>query len=122
MMYDDAAAAEFYSRPENRKPAGAPRERTGQARRLTSHVPIRFLPQTIAKAKVIAQRDGMTVSSWIRKVVEREVERRMPDPPHTFRSQADATTWQITRGENSTGEIRTQNPVWTPDSDQLAFA
>ena len=120
MTYDDAAAAEFYSNPENRKPTGPPRARAGQARRLTSHVPIRFRPQTIASAKAIAERDGMTVSSWIRGVVEREVERRMPSSPQTYRS-ASGTTWRVIRHSNVTGQVRTQNPDWRPDSAHVAF-
>jgi hypothetical protein len=111
MTYDDDAAAEFYGDPENRKPAGPPRERAGQARRLTSHVPIRFRPQTIAQAKTIAERDGMTVSSWIRGVVEREVERRMPALPETQPSES-GTTWRITNQVNLADEPQTQTEDW----------
>jgi hypothetical protein len=121
MMYDDDAAAEFYSDPDNRKPAGPPRERTGQARRLTSHIPIRFRPQTIAKARVIAERDGMTVSSWIRAVIEREVERRMPTSSETHQS-ASESGWRVVRSSRVVPEARTQNPEWTPDRAHVAFA
>ena len=54
------------------------RARAGQARLLTSHVPIRFCSQTIERVKAIAEQSGLTVSAWIRWVVEREVERHMP--------------------------------------------
>jgi len=118
VTHDDDAAAAFYSNPENRKPTGPPRARTGQARMLTSHVPIRFRPQTIAKAKAIAERDGMTVSSWIRGVVEREVERRIPTS-QTHQS-ASGTAWRVVRSSNVTFETPTENPDWDPDRTQMA--
>lgn len=121
MMYDDDAAAEFYSRPENRKPAGTPRERRGQARRLTSHIPIRFRPQTIAKAKVIAERDGMTVSAWIRAVIEREVEKRLPTSSETHHSMPESG-WRVVRSSRVAPEAQTRNLEWTPDSTQFVFA
>ena len=40
----------------------------------------RLRPETIAKVKILATRDGKTVSAWIRGVVEREIERRLPAP------------------------------------------
>ncbi len=118
MMYDDDTAAEFYDDPENRKPAGPSRERAGQARRFTSHVPIRFRPQTIAKAKTIAERDGMTVSSWIRGVVEREVERRMPAGPETHQS-GSGSTWRIVRRANTAVEVQTQTAYWDEEHARL---
>jgi len=84
---------------------------------LTSHVPIRFRPQTIEKAKAIAERDGMTVSSWIRGVVEREVERRMPALPQTRLSES-GTTWRVIRHANPT-EVETENPDYDRDLAQL---
>jgi hypothetical protein len=116
----DEEAFEHYKDPDNRKPADGSYE--VPKRVLSRHVPIRFRPRTIAKAKTIAERDGMTVSSWIRAVIEREVERRMPAPPETHLSETRATTWQYTSGANLVDDLRTGNPEWTPDSDQLAFA
>jgi hypothetical protein len=118
MTYDDDAAAAFYNVPENRKPTGPPRARAGQARLLSSHVPIRFRPQTIAKVKAIAERDGMTISSWIRGVVEREVERRMPSS-QTHQS-ASGTALRVIRSSNVTFESPTENPDWDPDRAKVA--
>jgi antitoxin component of RelBE/YafQ-DinJ toxin-antitoxin module len=95
-----------------------PRARAGQARLLTTHVPIRFRAQTIEKAKEIAERDGMTVSSWIRGVVEREVERRMPAFPQTYRAESGVTL-HITRRTDPTVEAETQNRYYDPDRAQL---
>jgi hypothetical protein len=95
-----------------------PRARAGQARLLTTHVPIRFRPQTIEKAKVIAERDGMTVSSWIRGVVEREVERRMPASPQTHAS-GSGITLHITGRTDPTIEDQTQTRNDDPDRVQM---
>ena len=119
MRMSDEEAFEHYKNPDNRTTAGGVYEVPKSV--LTRHVPIRFRPQTIAKAKAIAERDGMTVSSWIRGVVEREVERRMPASPQTRLSESRPTTWRIVRGEKPTDEVRTENPDWIPDSDQMAF-
>jgi hypothetical protein len=100
------------------KPAPGPRARAGQARLLTSHVPIRFRPQTIERAKLIAERDGMTVSSWIRTVVEREVERRMPASPHT-RLYQSGTSWRVVHYDNPAPEVETKNPLYDPRHVQL---
>lgn len=57
---------------------GPPRKRKGQARRLSTHVPVRFAADIIERVRNLSDEDGLTVSSWIRRVVEREVERRQP--------------------------------------------
>lgn len=73
---DARQAHEFYADPENQVPAGQAYRRTG--RRLSATVPVRF-PQAVTDAvKRLADRDGVTVSSWIRRVVIREVMRRQP--------------------------------------------
>lgn len=120
MRMSDEEAFEHYKNPDNRKPGAGSYEIPKRA--LSRHIPIRFRPQTIAKVKAIAERDGMTVSSWIRAVIEREVERRMPAPPQTHRSETRPTTWQFTHGANFLDKVRTGNPLWEPDSDQLSFA
>lgn len=74
----DLNAAEFYANPDNRSPVGPPRR--PRHRQLTNHVPVRFTSGTIASIRAIAWRDGVSVSSWIRAVVEREVDRLLPLP------------------------------------------
>lgn len=91
-----------------------PRARAGQARLLTTHVPIRFRPHTIEKAKAIAERDGMTVSSWIRGVVEREVEKRMPASPQTYAS-ASGIALRITHRTDPTIQGETQTRDYDPE-------
>lgn len=39
-------------------------------------VPVRFPPSMVAKARALAERDGKTLSAWMRHIVEREVARR----------------------------------------------
>lgn len=114
MRMSDEEAFEHYKDPDNRTPAGGVSPVPKSA--LSRHVPIRFRPSTIAKAKVIAERDGMTVSSWIRRVVEREVERRMPASPETHRSGSGG--WQVVQSSNP--EARTENR--SPNGAHLAPA
>jgi hypothetical protein len=73
----DKNSAEYYANPENRRVAGPARRREARGQ-LSNHVPIRFSAATMAVVRLLAYRDGMTVSSWVRAVVEREVERRLP--------------------------------------------
>lgn len=72
---DDAAAA-YYEDPEHRRLTGHGRKRSGQAPRLTTHVPVRFSAAVIERVKELATEDGKTVSSWIRDVIDREILRR----------------------------------------------
>lgn len=74
----DEMTAQFYEDPQNLAAAGpakAPRRRAPG--RLSSHVPIRFDSVVIGAVKMLADEDGMTVSSWIRRLVDREVTRRL---------------------------------------------
>ncbi len=74
---------EFYKSDEAMEPAGPPVRRSGTA--LSSHVPVRFSPHMIAVIRRLAGREGVTVSSWIRRAVGREIERFAP--PSTVGSQ-----------------------------------
>jgi hypothetical protein len=116
MRMSDEEAFEHYKNPENRKPAGGVYE--VPKRVLSRHVPIRFRPQTIAKVKAIAERDGMTVSSWIRAVVEREVERRMPTSPQTRLSES-GMSWRVVNYSNQPAKVETENPDYDPNHAQL---
>jgi hypothetical protein len=44
---------------------------------LSTHVPIRFTPEAIDAVKILAEADNKTVSSWIRDLVDAEIERRL---------------------------------------------
>src|SRR5215475_939429 len=78
-------AVDYYKDPDNQVPAGPAHRRTTP--RLTSLLPIRFPEEMIAAAKRLADIDGMTVSSWIRRLVAKEIKRR--EPPVT----ATAVSW-----------------------------
>jgi hypothetical protein len=72
MSDPDAAAFEYYEDPARREPApGRPRRRPDRA--LTQHVPVRFPAATIDAVRALAEADGMTVSAWIRRTVERAI-------------------------------------------------
>lgn len=81
MRMSDEEAADFYSASENQAPAGPGRKRARPG--LSEHVPIRFRPDVVEKVRLLAERKGVTVSSWIRHAVEEEIERQMPDQPRT---------------------------------------
>lgn len=50
-------------------------------------VPVRFAPDMIAAVKRFAEQDGTTVSTWIRRLVAKEIERRQP--PVTVTTSAE---------------------------------
>ncbi len=64
---------EFYSRPDNQEPQGPARRRRS---RLTEMVPVRFPPETLAEVRRSADEDDRSVSAWIRRAVEHELERQ----------------------------------------------
>ena len=63
---------EFYADPANQEPQGPPRRRRS---RLTAPVPVRFPPEVLEKVKERADADDRSVSSWIRRAVEHELNR-----------------------------------------------
>ncbi len=66
--------AEFYKDPANIKPGR--RVTPSQRAPMTGHVPVRFAEPVIARVKTLATQDGVTVSTWIRNLVLKELERR----------------------------------------------
>lgn len=71
---DDEMAA-FYENPNNQRTYGPGHKRAG-APPLSSHTPVRFDAETIAAIRRFSDEDGMTVSAWVRHVVNREIKRR----------------------------------------------
>ena len=63
---------EFYADPENQTPLGPARRRGA---RLTEMVPVRFPPDVLDKVRRRAGDDDRSISSWIRRAVEHELER-----------------------------------------------
>jgi hypothetical protein len=87
----DAEAFEHYDDPANREPApGAPDRRSD--RPLTQHVPVRFPAETIEQVRRLAESDGMTVSAWIRRAVERTLRQRGADTLEPAETGDDART------------------------------
>jgi len=60
---------EFYARAENQAPQGPARRRS----KLTEMVPVRFPPETLDEVRRRAGDDDRSVSSWIRRAVEHEL-------------------------------------------------
>ena len=68
------AAYEFYARSENQEPQGPARRR--KRSNLTEMVPVRFPPETLAEVRRLAEADDRSVSSWIRRAVEHELDQQ----------------------------------------------
>jgi hypothetical protein len=64
---------EFYQRAENQEPAGPPRRRRA---RLGDPVPVRFPEELLEEVRARAAADDRSVSSWIRRAVEHELQRK----------------------------------------------
>ena len=62
---------EFYSRPENQEPQGPARRRR---QRMTDPVPVRLPPEMLERVKAAADADDRSVSSWIRRAVDRTLQ------------------------------------------------
>lgn len=77
-MTNDKLAREdelqFYALPENQTPQGPGRRRKRST--LTEMVPVRFPPETLDEVRRLAAADDRSVSSWIRRAVEHEIERQ----------------------------------------------
>jgi hypothetical protein len=74
-MSDEEVHA-FYGDPEHLAVDGPGQRR--QRPMKTVMTPVRFAPEMIAAVKRFASEDGMTVSTWIRRVIAREIQRRQP--------------------------------------------
>jgi hypothetical protein len=71
----DAEAFAHYEDPARREPAAGPPRRRRE-RNLTRHVPVRFPASTVDAVQELAEAEGMSVSAWIRRTVERAVDER----------------------------------------------
>ena len=72
----DGRSYDYYEDPAKREPApGPPRRRP--VRPLTQHVPVRFPAETIRRIKGIADAEGVTVSTWIRRAVDEKLRRQL---------------------------------------------
>jgi len=63
---------DFYAQPENQEPQGAPQRRRNP---LSEPVPVRFPPDLLEEVRRRADEDDRSVSSWIRRAVEHELDR-----------------------------------------------
>lgn len=61
---------EFYARPENQEPKGAPIRRRG---RMADPVPVRLPSELLERVRKAAESDDRSISAWIRRAVEHEL-------------------------------------------------
>ena len=66
--------SQFYANPENQTPLGPARRR--KRSNLIEMVPVRFPPETLEEVRRLAAADDRSVSSWIRRAVEHELEQQ----------------------------------------------
>jgi predicted HicB family RNase H-like nuclease len=62
---------DFYADPANQVPEGRPRRRRP---RMSEPVPVRFPVELLQRVRARADADDRSVSSWIRRAVEHELE------------------------------------------------
>jgi hypothetical protein len=122
MEYDDTAAAAYYEDPENRRAIGEGR-RPRRSGRLESHFPVRFRKDALAEIRDIAAREGQPVGSWIRGLVERELERRRAARIQTSTSLGPLVWREIVREPKASG-VSTSNEFRDDAQDDFnrAFA
>jgi hypothetical protein len=75
---------------DNQEPGRRPSKRPRA--KLSGHVPVRFSNDVITQLRALADHDGVTVSTWIRQVVSREIERRVPS---TSVGRAVEVAWKV---------------------------
>ena len=66
---------------------------------LTNHVPVRFPPEMIVEVKRLAEQEGLTVSTWIRRAVSQAIRKEqtwvVPSwPSVTGSDPAPEVTWK----------------------------
>lgn len=75
---------DFFADPDNQTPQGPARRRRSK---LSEPVPVRFPPETLAKIRDAADADDRSVSSWIRRAVDHELDTTPRPPEHPTRRQ-----------------------------------
>jgi len=63
---------DFYAKPQNQEPQGEARRRRPK---LSEMVPVRFPPELLEQIRREAEAEDRSVSSWIRRAAEHELER-----------------------------------------------
>jgi len=62
----------FYAEDDNQTPQGPPARRRA---RLSDPVPVRLPPEVLEQVRTLALADDRSVSSWVRRAVEHELNR-----------------------------------------------
>ncbi|MEW6581627.1 MAG: hypothetical protein AB1416_02550 [Actinomycetota bacterium] len=88
-MNDDERAFRHYDEPAHREPAPGPARKlpTPPRTKLSEYVPIRLSTDVMNAIREHAHADGLTVSAWIRQLIQRELD-RAEDPAARLSLQA----------------------------------
>jgi hypothetical protein len=74
---NDEQAHDFYADPAHQGIAPGAARRPPRTERLGASLPVRFPSETVTRIREAAAADGFTVSSWVRRVVDAELARRV---------------------------------------------
>jgi hypothetical protein len=110
---NEAEAHEFYKDPEHLATAGPGRRRERPMK--SAMVPVRFSQEMIATVRRFASQDGVTVSTWIRRLVGREIQRRQP--PQTSPVINSALTVEF----DEASSLRPRSETSSLDAERPAF-
>lgn len=113
----------FYENPDNLVAAGpGHRPVRRHAARLSGTVPVRFSQEAIAAVKQFSDADGMTVSSWVRKVIDQEIAARSGRCPacgtdlgHAITAAINADPEEVARLRLSRQQARDGHFRWSPE-------
>lgn len=100
---------EFYARPENQEPQGPARRCRSQ---LTEMVPVRSAPKTLEEVRDCADADDRSVSAWIRRAVEHELERQGRGNASNELLRTDPDDAGRRPSESLNGAFKASDPVW----------
>ena len=82
MNEEDRALKHYDDDPQNREPVAGPTRSLSRPPRptLSEYVPIRLSAESMAAIRDRADAEGLSVSAWIRRLIDREVSRGGEEP------------------------------------------
>lgn len=104
---DDARAFATYDEASNREPVPGPsRGRAPGGATLSEYVPIRLSADAMEAVRRCAHAESLTVSAWVRRLIERELARSTDDDPAAAVAQAIETLEGVRRSLDEGSAVR----------------
>jgi hypothetical protein len=102
---DDERAFATYDDAANREPAtGSSRRRTSGAATLSEYVPIRLSADAMEAVRWRAHAENMTISAWVRRLIDRALASPREDDPAAAVAQAIETLEAVRRSLDDIGK------------------